>query len=420
MASAGPELFYDLRHQVVYQAMTRLFDAMQPVEVVSVHVELKKFDELDQVGGAAFIADISAASASSASFDYYLEILEHKRTLRKIISTGVGAIDDAYESGDADASLDQFEKSAMSIRMSGVSEIQTAHQVCQASAELIDKHMMAFKTGKPSGIATGFPDIDFHTCGLETKTLTIIAARPSVGKSTLMMSMAEHMAINQGVPVGVISLEMTNANLMMRLESALSKVAFWKMRRGDLSDYELSKLLDAKATISKSPIFFCERGMMTVSELRYQIRQMVMLHKIKSAFVDYLQLVRAGVRTDKRSDEVGYVTASCKALAKELDIAITVASQLNRDCERRDDKTPTLADLRESGNIEQDADLVLLMHAKPDDIKLNPNAHIVNIIGAKQRNGPQFLSELLFVKPNCRFESLAKVSEDDSPKPYKD
>jgi replicative DNA helicase len=417
----GAEVFYDLRHQTLFEELVLMYDAKEPIDLITLPQRLKDKQLLEGVGGIAYIASLPDAVPSAANLSYYLDIVREKYVLRKMIHTCTDIVGRVYDyEGEVDSLLDEVEREVLQIvesRESGTFVVMK-ELVHKAINTIEDYHQ---RQGMLTGVGTGFPDLDKMTSGLHAGEMIVLAARPSMGKTSLAMNIAEHVAVDLQLPVGVFSLEMTSESLVLRMLCSRARVNLRNIREGFLAERDFPKLTGAAGKLSQAPLFIDDTPGLSILQLRAKARRMSTQYGIKLFVVDYLQLVHStSRRADNRQQEIADISNGLKALAKELEVPIIVLSQLNREFEKDKDRKPRLSDLRESGAIEQDADIVAMLYkAKTgdDDESDGPEdeAVAVNLLIAKQRNGPTGDVHLTFMKPYTRFESAAKVSADDVP-----
>jgi replicative DNA helicase len=417
----GAEVFYDLRHQTLYNELVAMYDEKEPIDLITLPQRLKDKQLLEGVGGLAYVSSLPDAVPSAANLSYYLEIVREKYVLRKMIHTCTDIVGRVYEhEGEVDSLLDEVEREVLQIvesretgTMMGVKEL-----VHKAINTIEDYHQ---RQGMLTGLSTGFPDLDKMTSGLHGGEMIVLAARPSMGKTSLAMNIAESVAVDQQIPVGVFSLEMTSESLILRMLCSRARVNLRNIREGFLAERDFPKLTGAAGKLSQSPLFIDDTSGLSILQLRAKARRMATQYGIKLFVVDYLQLLHSTARrAENRQQEIADISNGLKGLAKELDVPVIVLSQLNREFEKDKDRKPRLSDLRESGAIEQDADVVALLYkAKTGDEDEGGGREeevvAVNLLIAKQRNGPTGDVHLTFMKTYTRFESAAKVSADDVP-----
>jgi replicative DNA helicase len=417
------EVLYDLRNQTIFGALLEMYDRREAIDIITVQQRLKDKHLLDEVGGLAYLSSLPDMVPSAANLSYYMDIVHEKFLLRRMIqvcSSIVGRVYD-YE-GEVDMLMDEVERDVLRISESRVQEsTDTIKQLVNQAITTIEQFHA--RQGQLSGIATGFIDLDKMTSGLHPGEMVVIAARPSLGKTSLAMNVAEHAAIDQKLPVGVFSLEMTAESLVLRMLCSRARVNLRNIRDGFLAEQDFVKLTTAAGTLSRAPLFIDDTSGLSILQLRAKARRLQQQHGIKLFVVDYLQLLHSTARrAENRQQEIADISNGIKALAKELKVPIIVLSQLNRDFEKDKSRKPNLSDLRESGAIEQDADLVgLLYRADPEDPTkrreseddaLSQDTVPINLLVAKQRNGPTGDVHLTFLRSITRFENAAKVSED--------
>ncbi len=421
---AGAEVFYDLRHQTIFETLIEMYDEREAIDIITLQQRLKNKQRLEEVGGVAYLNSLPDTVPSAANLSYYLEIVLEKYVLRKMIQTCTEVVGRVYEhEGEVDALLDEVERDILRIsetRVEGKTD-KIKELVKKAISTIEDYHQ---RQGMLTGVGTGFVDFDKMTSGLHGGEMIVVAARPSMGKTSLAMNIAEHVAIQEKLPVGVFSLEMTSDSLVMRMLCSQARVNLRSVREGFLVERDFPQLLNAAGRLSSAPLFIDDTSGMSILQLRAKARRMSQQYGIKLFVIDYLQLLHSTARrAENRQQEIADISNGIKSLAKELNVPVIVLSQLNRELEKDKDRKPRLSDLRESGAIEQDADLVCLLY-KPSRGEEDESggsggeeqdALPVNLLIAKQRNGPTGDVHLTFLKSYTRFESAAKVSDEDVP-----
>jgi replicative DNA helicase len=419
----GAEVFYDLRHQSIFSALSDMFDKRQAIDVITLQQHLKDKQLLEQVGGVAYLASLPDTVPSAANISYYLEIVYEKYLLRKMIHTCTDVCALVYDfEGEVDALMDEVERDILKISEARVQgENDTIKDLVKKAINTIEEYHQ--RQGMLTGVPTGFTDLDKMTSGLHPGEMIVIAARPSMGKTSLAMNIAEHVALDQKIPVGVFSLEMTSESLVLRMLCSRSRVNMRSIRDGFLAERDFPKLTNSAGKLSTAPLFIDDSSGLSILQLRAKARRMHQQHGIKLFVIDYLQLLHSTARrAENRQQEIADISSGIKSLAKELEVPIIVLSQLNREMEKDKSRKPRMSDLRESGSIEQDADLIGLLY-KPssgddDDNPTNAgeteDAVPVNLLIAKQRNGPTGDVNLTFLRSFTRFENAAKISDDDA------
>ncbi|WP_051203126.1 replicative DNA helicase [Desulfovibrio aminophilus] len=409
----GPEDFYSPAHAAIFKSFLRLAERSQPVDLVTVTEALKQSGDLDKVGGPVYLAELADSPVSAANALFHARIVCDKSVLRRLIDVSSGIISACYEARDVDALLDASEKQIFEI-----AEAKT-QKTYMASGPLVDRvfdqleQRFASKSAV-TGIPSGYQALDHMTAGLQPSDLIIVAGRPSMGKTAFALNLALRAAVKSEVATAVFSLEMSMEQLMTRLLACQGRVELSRMRSGFLDDADWAQLSEAADVLGKAPIFIDDTPALSTLELRARCRRLKAEHKLGLVVVDYLQLMRSSRNIDSREQEISDISRNLKALAKELNIPVIALSQLNRKVEERTNKRPMLSDLRESGAIEQDADVIVFLYRdefynKKDD---NPSAGIAEVIIGKQRNGPVGEVELAFLKKYTAFENLT-----DTPAP---
>ena len=426
---SGPDAFYDLRHRTIYETLVEMYDQKHPIEVRTVQQTLKDRQQLDSVGGAAYLSSLPDGVPSAANLGFYIGIVREKYTLRRMIQACSGVVSRVYEhEGEVDSLLDEVERDILKISEErSESKTTTIKDLVRTAITTIEDYHQ--RQGALTGLSTGFVDLDKMTHGLHPGEMIVIAARPSMGKTSLAMNIAESVAIDQRIPVGVFSLEMTAESLVLRMLCSRARVNMKDVQSGFLVERDFPKLTNAAAQMTSAPLFIDDTSGLSILQLRAKARRMAQQYGIKLFVIDYLQQMHSTSRkADNRQQEIADISNGVKGLAKELKVPVIVLSQLNRDFEKDKGRKPNLADLRESGAIEQDADLVGLLY-KVDPENLNqrkddvadeetgtiPDTLPVNLLIAKQRNGPTGDVALTFLRSLTRFESRSRISDDAVP-----
>jgi replicative DNA helicase len=419
----GQLVFYDLRHQTIYENLTAMYDAREAIDVITLQQRLKDRQLLEQIGGIAYLAQLQDSVPSAANLSYYLEIVQEKFLLRRMIATCTEVVGRVYDyEGDVEALLDEVEKEILRINESRTQSTTSSVKELVSKAILTVENYFG-RQGTLNGLGTGFPDLDRMTDGLHGQEMIVIAARPSMGKTSLAMNIVENVVLEQNQPAGVFSLEMSAESLVLRMLCSIARVNLRSIREGFMSEADFPKLTSAAGRLAKAKLLIDDTAGLSILDLRARARRMHQQHGIKLFVIDYLQLLHSTARRsqDNRQQEIADISSGIKALAKELKVPVIVLSQLNRELEKDKSRKPRLSDLRESGAIEQDADVVGLLY-KPsvgDDEEgasaEEADGQPVNLLIAKQRNGPTGDVNLTFLKSYTRFESAAKVSDEDVP-----
>ena len=419
----GAQVFYDLRHQTIFDVVAEMFDKREGIDVITVQQRLKDRQLLEQVGGIAYLATLPDTVPSAANLTYYLNIVQEKFLLRQMIRVCTEVVSRVYDyEGEVAELMDEVERDILHVSEDRVqSQTSTMKELVKRAINTVEDYHQ--RQGTLTGIGTGFTDLDKLTTGLHGGEMIVIAARPSVGKTSLAMNIAEHVAIEQRLPVGVFSLEMTADSLVLRMLCSRARVNLRNVREGFLAERDFPRLTGSAGKLATAPLFIDDSSSLSILQMRAKARRMHQQYGIRLFVVDYLQLLHSpSRRADNRQQEIAEISSGIKALAKELNVPVIVLSQLNRDVEREKGRPPRLSDLRESGAIEQDADFVGLLY-KPakreeDDAAADTSneAVPVNLLIAKQRNGPAGEDvPLTFLKVYTRFESAAKISDADIP-----
>ncbi|MBM3877312.1 MAG: replicative DNA helicase [Verrucomicrobia bacterium] len=417
-------VFYDPRHQVLYDTLVEMFDEQAKIDVITVHQRLKERGKVDMLGGVPGLSALQLAVGSAASLDHYADIVRAKHLLRQMIATCSGVISRLYDQeGDVDEIMDEVERDVLKVCEARVEP--TVRSIKDLTHHAIGQ-VQAFHENKGAlrGLSTGFPDLDRITTGLQPGEMIVIAARPSMGKTSLAMNIAENVVLGERpLPVGVFSLEMTAESLVLRILCSHARVNMRQMREGFMEEREFPRLTTAAGRLCTAPLFIDDTSGLSILQLRAKARRMAQQYGVRLFVIDYLQLLHSTAARSKenRQQEIAEISSGIKALAKELRVPVIVLAQLNREIEKDRGRKPRLSDLRESGAIEQDADLVGLLYkpaTEDDEDGAPPEGHDglpVNLFIAKQRNGPTGDIPLTFLKGYTRFESAAKISADDVP-----
>ena len=400
--------FYKLEHKLIYNSIISLFDVRRKIDILTVSEDLGRKKMLDKAGGSAYLATLADFVPTSAGATHYARIVKEKGILRSLITSATEIISSVYKGQEeVNTLLDEAEKMIFEISDRRV-EGGYVHikDIIKDGIELIES--LYHKKSHVTWIPTGFKDFDAKTAGLQKGDLIVAAGRPSMGKSAFVTSIAAHVAVEEKIPVAIFSLEMSKEQLMQRFLCSLAKVEVNRVRTGFLAPSEWPILTSAAGKLSEAPIYIDDSPAINVFELRAKARRLRAHHDIQLLLVDYLQLVRGMRRGESRQQEISDISQSLKALAKELSIPIIAVSQLSRAVEAREGHRPKLSDLRESGAIEQDADVVTLLFREEYYNPTEANRGTAEIIIAKQRNGPVGSIHLTFLKEFTRFADLAR------------
>ena len=405
--------FYSESHRRIFTAIIELSDKNEPTDLITLTNILKNKKQLDGVGGAAYLASLVDNVPSAANVAYYAKIVKEKAILRQLIGTATGILKNSYDSGmDVDDVLDEAEHSIFDISENKIRpSFYLLKNIIKDTFKTIEN--LYEKKNLITGVPTGFARLDDLTSGLQKSELIIVAGRPSMGKTAFALNLARHAAVEMGLPVAVFSLEMSKEQLALRMLAADAKVDSQRLRRGLVGETDWPKLTTAAGRLSEAPIFIDDTPAITVLEMKAKARRLKSENGLEMVVLDYLQLMRAGGRRDSREQEISEISRSLKALAKELNVPVIALSQLNRKVEDRTNRRPQMADLRESGAIEQDADVIAFIYRdevynKSED---NPEKGIAEIIIGKQRNGPVGTVKLAFLEQYTSFEQLARTDD---------
>ncbi len=408
--------FYKPAHQRIFAGMVALFEKSEPVDLITLVEELRRRAELDKIGGEYYLTELTTRVTTAANVEYHAHIVLEKALMRQLISSSSEVVGRAYsETEDALDLLDEaeqkiFQISEQRMKKSFISMNTAVHQTMEMLESIHGKHSGV------TGVPSGYTELDNYTGGFQNSDLIIVAGRPSQGKTALVLSIARNASIFHEVPVAFFSLEMSNQQLVLRLICAEARVDAQSVRTGRLPEDEWRKLSTSIGKLYKAKIFIDDTPALTALEIRAKARRLKVEHNVGLIIVDYLQLMQGPKNAQSREQEISSISRSLKALAKELNIPVIALSQLNRAVEMRGDKRPVLADLRESGAIEQDADVVLFVH-RPEMFGINvdennePTEGMAEIIIGKQRNGPTGSARLAFIKQYARFENLTRFRE---------
>ena len=400
------EDFYRTAHRKVYQGMLELSDRGEVIDHITLTECLKARSELEAVGGAAYLAELVQVVASAANVRYHSKIVREKALLRGLIHTSTEVITRGYDGTTAvDELLDFAERSVFSIAQGKLDRSFTpVNQIIKESLDVVDR--LSKRKERVTGVPTGYYDLDDITAGLQASDLIVIAGRPSMGKTSLALGMAQHAALHAGAVVGIFSLEMSKPQLVLRMLSSEARVDSHALRTGRLQKEDWWRLAEAAGRLEQAPIFIDDSGALTVQQMRGKARRLKAEKGLELLIVDYLQLMQGRSDAESRQQEISDISRSLKALAKELNVPVIALSQLSRAVENRKPPIPMLADLRESGAIEQDADVVMFIYREEVYEQNTERKGIADILVSKHRNGPIGKKELFFHDRFAKFESL--------------
>jgi replicative DNA helicase len=407
--------FYRADHRQIYHHIARLVEDNKPADVLTVADSLEQSGKLEEAGGQAYLASLAVNTPSAANIRRYAEIVRERSIMRKLAEVGTDITESVYtpQGRNAQDLLDHAEQRVFAIAEDGARGRQGFVEIQPLLTQVVERVDMLYKRDNQSdvtGIATGFTDLDRMTSGLQPGDLIVIAGRPSMGKTALALNIVEHVALVERMPAAVFSMEMSGTQLVMRVLGSVGRLDQHKVRTGALNDDDWQRLTAAVGKINEAPVFIDESGMLNPTELRGRARR---LHRQQGGpglgliVVDYLQLMETGGSTENRATEVAEISRALKAVAKELNVPVVALSQLNRGLEQRPNKRPVMSDLRESGAIEQDADLILFIYRDEVYNPDSPDKGTAEIIIGKQRNGPIGTVKLTFLGQYTRFENFA-------------
>jgi replicative DNA helicase len=406
--------FFRDAHRRIFDKMVALSERSEPIDLVTLKDELTRSGDLDDVGGPAYISALTDGVPRSANVEYYAKIVKEKSTLRRLIQSATDVLGRAYDAEeDADELLDQAERSIFQIAEHRLrSGFVRVGEMVDQGYQLIEK--LQQHKGLVTGVPSGFVELDEMTSGFQRSDLVIVAARPSMGKTSLVLNMALHAGIEAGKTVGIFSLEMAREQLFLRMLTSEARVDAHRFRGGFLGEQDYARLVEAFARLHDAKVYIDDTPSVGILEMRAKCRRLKLERGLDLIIVDYLQLMQGRGRFENRQQELASISRSMKILAKELDVPILALSQLSRAPESRGDHRPQLSDLRESGALEQDADVVIFIFREDmysaDGEPKPENAGTAEIIIGKQRNGPTGTVRLAFLKQYTRFENLARRS----------
>ncbi len=403
--------FYRQENRLIFRVMSRLMEHSKPLDVLTVAEALREMNELEQVGGEVYLFELANNTPSAANITAYADIVRERSVLRQLIGAATDIAESAYHSqgrGIVEL-LDQAERSVFSIADQG-SRGEGPINIKAFLAKTMDRIDTLFHTNSPiTGVPTGYHDFDNMTSGLQPSDLVIVAGRPSMGKTTFAMNIAEHVVIKSKAPVLIFSMEMPGEAIVMRLLSSLCRIDQLRIRTGKLADEDWPRISSTVSMLSDAPLFIDDTPALSPAEMRARARRLTKEHgQIGLIVVDYLQLMQVPGFNENRTAEISEISRSLKSLAKELKVPVVALSQLNRGLEQRADKRPVMSDLRESGAIEQDADLIVFIYRDEVYNENSPDKGTAEIIIAKQRNGPIGRTRLTFMGQYTCFENFVR------------
>ena len=408
-----PEDFYKKAHQNIFKSILELFEKSRGIDLVTLTEELNRKNLLEDIGGITYLTNLINSVPTAANIEHYIKIVEEKSILRNLINNATKIISMGYEEKeDAKILLDKaehliFEVSERNLGQSFV----PIKEILQDSFEKIENlyHRDEFITG----ISSGFDEFDDITTGFQPSELIVIAGRPGMGKTAFCMNIAQHVAIQKNIPVALFSLEMSKSQLVQRVLCSEARVDAHNLRKGRLAESDWPTLSMAAGRLASAPIFIDDTAGITCLEIKAKARRLKAQHNLGLVIIDYLQLITSSGRVENRQQEISEISRSLKGLARELNVPIIAVSQLSRAVEQRIERRPRLSDLRESGAIEQDADLVVFLYREEYYKAKTEKKGIAEVIISKQRNGPTGQIDLAFIKEYAKFENLARIPEEE-------
>ncbi|ANF95057.1 replicative DNA helicase [Paenibacillus bovis] len=413
MERVDTEDFYDKTHQLIYEAMVHLGEENQPIDLITLTSLLQDRSQLEDIGGVSYLAKLANAVPTAANVDYYAQIIEEKSMLRRLIRTATQIVSEGYTGGeDVGNMLGDAERKILEIsnRRTGSGFIAIRDVLMEVFEKM---ETLSESSGNTTGIPTGFIDLDKMTAGFQRSDLIIVAARPSVGKTAFALNIAQNVAVRAKETVAIFSLEMSAAQLVQRMICAEANLDASAMRTGDFKEEDWMKLTMGIASLSEAEIYIDDTPGITVSEIRAKCRRLQKEKGLGMIVIDYLQLISGrGKAGENRQQEVSEISRTLKQIARELHVPVIALSQLSRGVEQRQDKRPMMSDLRESGSIEQDADIVSFLYRDDYYNQETEKKNIIEIIIAKQRNGPVGTVELVFLKNFNKFVNYERVQSD--------
>ncbi|MGV8123558.1 MAG: replicative DNA helicase [Candidatus Xenobiia bacterium LiM19] len=408
-----PSDFYRTSHQIIYQAILKLYERGEPVDLITLTNELRNQNRLDEAGGAAYLTFLIDSVPTAANAEYYSEIIKEKAILRNLIQAGTNIATMGYhEDETAEMIVDKAEQEIFGIAQKRlIYDFVPIRKVMTTTFEKIEE--LYARKAHVTGMPSGYKELDGYTAGFQRANLIIVAARPGMGKTAICMNIAQYLATREKVPVAIFSLEMSKEELAQRLLCSEARIDAMRLRTGYLEEGDWPRMTRAMNILCEAPIFIDDTAGLSVMEMRSKARRLKSKTGIEMIIIDYIQLIKGSSRTENRNQEISEISRQLKNLSKELSIPIIAISQLSREVEKRQDKRPMLSDLRESGAIEQEADMVVFIYR---DDYYNPHSEKKNkaeVIIAKQRNGPLATVDLIFLKQYATFVSEEKIHTEE-------
>ena len=409
-----PVDFYKNNHQLIFETMLSLYEEREPIDVLSISNKLEEVGKLEEIGGSSYIASLVNIVPSASHVVHYAKVVQKKAMLRRLISAADHIVEMGYSGNeDVEKILDEAEQRIFKVSQKYLKQdFVPIKSILENAFNRIDE--LHRDDGSVRGVPSGFLDLDKVLAGFQKSDLVILAARPSIGKTTLALDIARQIGVQAKVPVGIFSLEMSSDQLIDRMLAAQAGIDLWRLRTGKLRssgpENDFEKLNEAMGILSEAPIYIDDTASANIMEMRTMARRLQTEHNLGLIIIDYLQLMEGRSRSgDNRVQEISEISRALKQLARELNIPIIALSQLSRNVESRSPQIPKLSDLRESGSIEQDADVVLMLYREDREKPDTPNKQIVDVIVAKHRNGPLGKASLYFEEQSTTFKTLERV-----------
>lgn len=401
-----PHHFYKDAHGKIFSSMMELYESHEPIDVVTLTAQMKKNGSLTDAGGTSYLSELLNVVPTSAHAEQYARIIQENATKRRLVESAAKITEMAFrEEGSAQQIVDEAEQEIFAISQATIRrDFVPIKDALASSFDRLDE--LHKRAGGLRGIPTGYGELDTKLAGMQDSNLLILAARPGTGKTAMILNMAQYAAVKEKIPVGIFSLEMSKEELVDRLLVSQADIDAWRLKTGRLTDDDFTKLSDAMGELAEAPLFIDDTPGMNIIEMRTKARRLQVEHGVKLIIVDYLQLVDAGRRFDNRVQEVSVISQSLKNLARELRIPVLACSQLSRAVEARGTRVPELSDLRESGSIEQDADVVMFIYREEQDQAMWGDQIPTKLRIAKHRNGPLGEIDLIFRGDRIRFYSV--------------
>ncbi|WP_227011899.1 replicative DNA helicase [Paenibacillus lutimineralis] len=420
--SLTSQAFYNDENRIIFERIVELADEGEPIDLVTLTSRLQDWGELEKIGGVSYLSKLAHAVPKTENIESYVSAVQNKFLLREIIQSAQSQIAAAASGGNIQALLTDMQTSAAKLtdKAAPPQDFKRIDNVLMEVIEATETKSEVFKTGEVTGLQTGYKDLDAITAGLQRSDLIIVAARPSVGKTAFALNVAQNVAARSSEPVAIFSLEMSAAQLVTRMVSAEGNIDASKLRMGDMGADDWTKMADAAGVLGRANIRIDDSAVITVHDIRAKCRRLKKQEGLGMIVIDYLQLISGpskGRGAENRQQEVSEISRTLKQIARELEVPVIALSQLSRGVEQRQDKRPMMSDLRESGSIEQDADIVAFLYR---DDYYNQDAekkNIIEIIIAKQRNGPVGTVELVFLKQFNKFANYDRIHTDPGPQP---